>query len=360
MRKTYLILSGLVLMLVLTGASCISRSGSDGPMGIYKSLDKGESWQQASIIPTKEGVGTISGLKVYRIYNDPSDANAMYLTTRGQGAYYTYDNAETWNKIDVFAGKWIYALVVDPKDKCTIYASDGVHIYKTVDCSRTWKLVYTEERVSTKVQAMSIDYGDSNLIYAAEDGGDILLSSDAGSSWRVVSRLNTTLRDLRSDPYQSKRLFVATRSDGLKRSDDSGFNWVDLKEGFKEYSGSNTFYRLYLHPSLKDSLFWVSKYGILRSDDSGDTWASIDLLTPPGSVNIYGFGINPINEKEMYYTGTILGEKSEHVRSTFYKSTDGGVNWVTKKLPTNSVPGILNLQPDSGNILFLGFTNLES
>jgi photosystem II stability/assembly factor-like uncharacterized protein len=100
----------------------------------------------------------------------------------------------------------------------------------------------------------------------------------------------------------------------------------------------------------------VSPYGVLRSDDAGQNWKEVHLNTPPGAVNIYSFEVNPSNEQELYYTATVLGENGEHVRSTFYKSTNGGVSWATRKLPTASIPVSSYINPKTG-MLFLGFTN---
>jgi hypothetical protein len=61
----------------------------------------------------------------------------------------------------------------------------------------------------------------------------------------------------------------------------------------------------------------------------------------------------------MYYTGTILGEKNVHVRSTFYKSVDGGKNWVTKKLPTNTIPVGLLINSEKDSIVSMGFAVLN-
>ncbi len=364
MRTKLIILSSLVAAVVLTGASCISIGGisssAQGPMGVFRSTDSGENWQPISALPTAKGVGSMAGIKVFRLYNDPSDANAYYLATRGQGMYFTYNNGETWQAISALAGKFIYGFAIDPKDKCTMYASDGQHVYKTTDCARAWSLTYTEERPTQRFVSLAVDYGDSNLIYGAELGGDIVISNDAGRSWRPIKRFGFELQHLVADPQTAKRVYVASYRNGLFRSDDGGITWVDLNQGLSAFNESKVFYRLALNPGKINSLFWISKYGILRSDDAGSTWTELKLLTPPGNVNIYAFAINPKNQKEMYYTGTILGDKNVHVRSTFYKSVDGGVNWVTKKLPTNTVPAMMLIHPEKANMLFLGFTLLDS
>jgi len=350
----------LALMLTLTGAGCITVSGGgSGSLGVYKSENKGDSWAAAMAVPTVEGIGTLAGVKTFRLHTDPSDPNTIYLASRGQGLYFTYDNGRNWKAIDAMAGKFIYGFAVDPKNKCVLYTSDGPNIYKSDDCGRTFKLTYTEQRSNQRVVSLAVDFGDTRKVYAAILGGDIMVSNDSGLSWRATKRFGTELQYLVADNFNAGRLYVATQTNGLYRSDDSGDNWTDLNEGLNAFNDSRTFYRLVLNPGQKDSLFWISKYGILRSDDAGAHWGEIKLLTPPGSVNIYAFGINPANQNELYYTGTVLGDKNTHIRSTFYKSVDGGKNWVTKKLPTNTIPAQLIIHPQRTDWLFMGFTLLN-
>ncbi len=358
MSKKIHLLLGLLAALALTGAGCIQFiNTAQGPMGVFRSADAGETWVAKSTLLTAQGVKSLSGAKVYKIFTDPGDPKALYMGTRGQGLFYSYDNGDTWQESVAMAGKYIYALSVDPRDKCTIYVSDGAHIYKTTDCQRTWDTLFTEERTTQRFVALAVDNSDSKTIYGAELGGDIFRSKDGGQSWRIIKRFGFELRDLAVDPFNPHRLYAAAYVQGLYRSDD-GENWDSAGTGFENFNDSLTFYRLVLNPAQKDSLFWISKYGILRSDNAGATWTDIKLLTPPGSVNIYGFALNPKNPAELYYTGTILGDKNENVRSTLYKSVDGGVNWVTRKLPSNTIPVDMLTSRENGKVLFLGFTTL--
>ncbi|MFA5061892.1 MAG: hypothetical protein WC526_01985 [Patescibacteria group bacterium] len=359
MSKNIYILLVLAGSLLLLGASCIQINGSTtggGAMGIFRSEDGGTTWVQKAALPTAKGVQSIGGAKVYRIFTDPSDANALYMGTRGQGLFYSYDNGDTWTAVSAMAGKYIYALAVDPRDKCTIFVSDGPHVYKTNDCLRTWSLAFTEERPDQRFTSLIVDYQNSSIVYGAEIGGDILRSKDGGSSWRIAKRFNFEIRSLVLDRFTGGRLYAAALTNGLYKSDDGGDNWTDLSSGFSSFSESKNFYRMYPNPAQKDSLFWVSKYGILRSDDAGKTWTDLKLLTAPGSVNIYSLAVNPKNQLEIYYTGTILSDSNANVRSTLYKTTDGGKNWVTKNLPTNTIPVDMLIQPANGKMLFVGFT----
>ncbi|MDO8499739.1 MAG: hypothetical protein Q7S66_03710 [bacterium] len=352
----FIVLAGLVLI----GAGCIlSGSNPAGPVGMYRTPDKGNTWLQIVAYPTAKGVQSLSSVNVFRIYEDPSDPNTMYLGTRGQGLYYTYDNGDTWRNFPFFNGKFIYGLAVDPKDKCTIFTSDGLHIYKTVDCGRVWDLFYSEERSEQRFVSIAIDPENSQLVYGAQLNGDVIKSADGGKSWASIKRFGFILQYMTTDPTTPKRIFVASYRDGLFRSDDGGATWTEISKVFEGFSNSKEFYRLALNPAVKDSLFWISKYGVLKSDDAGFTWNEIKLIPPPGSVNIYGFAVNPKNQKEMYFTATILGDQNKPVRSTFYRTADGGASWVTKQLPTNSIPTAIRVQPVKGDILFVGFASLQ-
>jgi len=361
MQKTPLLLLALVVILLTTGAGCLQfgANQAQGPMGMYQSADKGETWKQIAVFPTIAGVKSIASVKVYRLHTDPSDPNAIYLATRGQGLYYSYDNGASWQVVSAMNGKFIYGLAVNPKNKCNVFVSDGQHIFKTDDCLRTWTNVYSEQRPDQRVVSVAVDFGVSTTVYAAVLGGDILISNNLGGSWRVTQRFNFQLQYLVADQFNPGRVYVAGYSNGIYRSDDLGTTWKDLSGGLDSFTDANKFYRLTLNPGKKDSLFWVSKYGILRSDDAGTTWTDLKLITPPGSVNIYAFDINGKNQNEMYYTGTILGDSNVHVRSTFYKTTDGGKNWVTKKLPTNTIPVNILIHPLKDSVVSMGFSILD-
>ncbi len=350
----------LLVVFIFTGASCISSNKSTevGPMGIFKSIDRGEEWTAAMALPTAQGVKSISSVKVYRIFDDPSDPNAFYLASRGQGLYYTYDNGDSWTAVSFFNGKFVYTAAVDPADKCTIYASDGAHIYKSEDCARTWNLMFTEERSGERVSSMDIDPSDGS-IYSTEIGGDLLISRDGGRSWQVIKRFSFALQDVFIDKSVPGRIYIASQRSNMVRSDDSGATWIDLRDNFKKFNDSKVYYRLYVSKNQKDTLYWISKYGILRSNDAGVTWTELKLLTPPGAVTIYGFAVNEKNPNEIYYTGTILGENNSHVRSTFYKSVDGGATWVTQKLPTNTIPVVIKIHSVNDAMILMGFALLN-
>jgi len=357
MKKTLLYIGLLSLVFLLTGAGCTlgAQKGTNltGAAGMFVSVDKGEAWQQISFLPTASGVKNISDRSVYKLFSDPQDSSALYWATRENGFLYSYDEGRAWQEPlgDLKKG-YIYGIAIHPLDKCVIYVTNGDKIFKSEDCNRSWNEVYLESRPNVRVTSLVISPVTPYQIFASESNGDLIESADDGRSWQTIYRFNTELGDIYADPLQSGVFYAASKKAGLYRSLDDGATWESLKDTMKDFSKSNEYRRFLAHPEVSGRLYWISTYGILLSTDSGNTWTPIDLITPPGSAQIYGFSVNPKNVDEIYYTATI------NDRSTFYKSEDGGVRWITKRLPSGQLPSVLYVHPEKEEILYLGFTKM--
>ncbi len=354
MRYTISRLSLIAVALVLGGASCISFSGggtgTSGPAGVFVSADKGDTWQHLSLLPQADGVKTLDEVSVYRLIPDPQDNNALYWLSRGQGMFFSYDEGKSWQRpaAPLNTG-FIYGAAIHPTDKCTIYGTNGTILYKSDDCNRSWKEIYREsgqDRIIAVAFSSFAPYG----IFMAKASGDILKSEDAGKSWSVIRRLQTRVDYFQMDLLREGVMYAASRGKGLYRSEDGGVTWDNISEGLSDFSGGLEFRRMSMHPTKPGVVYWICTYGILVSNDGGDSWEAMDLINPPGSTTIYGFAVNPKNDLEMYYTATINN------RSTFYRTTDGGANWTTKKVPSGQVPTMLRVHPDKESVIYMGFT----
>lgn len=355
MKKNLFVFLGTLAGLVLVGAGCSPFGGSSastttGPAGVFVSTDKAETWKSISILPKPGEPQSLSNVSVYKLEIDPHDNNALYWASRGNGLFYSYDLGKTWQQSpNPLNTGFIYSVAVNPKDKCILYASNGARLFESTDCNRTWSEVYREP-AKDRIAAVVTDKFAPERVYAVKTRGDILVSNDTGISWQLLKRLNTNVVSLTLDPYKEGVIYVATEKKGLFRSDDGGKNWTSTEKALKSFAGGIEFRRFALSPTKEGEVYWISTYGILKSTDRGNTWAPFNTLNSPGSIKIYGFAINPKDDREMYYTGTIEN------RSVLYKTIDGGVTWITKKLPSDQVPTALVIHPEKDNTLFLGFT----
>lgn len=339
---------------ILVGAGCVGSSSEEqtqGPAGMFVSTDKGESWRSASVLPGVEGNKSLASISVFKIVEDPQDPKALWWATRGQGLLYSFDGASSWKAAASPLNRgFIYDVAVHPKNKCLVLATNGRQLFRSDDCARSWTPVFEEVRKNVLVRSFDFDPFGRHEVYMIESNGDMYKSTDTGSSWTLHRRFKVKLRDLQFDKQRQGALYVATREHGLLRSHDNGQSWTSLKEKLDDYSGALDFRSFLVYPGSANTLYWVSKYGILTSRNGGDVWEPYPLVTPPGSVNIYGFAVNPKNPKEVYYTAT------DGRRSTFYRSVDQGVSWVTRKLPSGQIPTELRVNPASTDNILLGFT----
>jgi len=357
MTKKLLHFSVILSVVLFTGAGCLNVGGAQpttsGPSGMYLTANKGETWSAISAMPTNQGVQNLDSYSVFGLVEDTQDSQGLYWLSRESGLFYSFDSGASWKQSGVpFNASLVRSLTVHPKDSCTIYATNGRQVFKTVDCVRSWTEVFSEIRTTDSITAVAFDPFHPENIYVGESNGDLLKSTDAGRTWAVVYNFGGTsyIRDLSFDTNKDGLVFVSTLQNGLFRSKDSGATWTDLSLKLAEYPGSTDFRRFYIYPSKAEEIYWISKYGVLTSRNAGEDWEPLKLVTPPGSVDIYGFTVSRSNSKEIYYTGTI------DYRSSFYRSMDGGKTWETRKLPSGQLPTVLYSHPNNDGWIYLGYT----
>ena len=126
-RKKILLLSLATIFFV--GAGCVSIVINLKLLAMWNlcSSDRGDSWQIISNLVTAEGIKSISNVNIYKIFTDPQDPQAMYLGTRENGLFYTYDGGRSWQRpaSSAVSNGFIYSIAVHPQDKCTIMATNG-------------------------------------------------------------------------------------------------------------------------------------------------------------------------------------------------------------------------------------------
>ena len=344
-KKILLFLSALVIV-----SGCTIKFGDATPLGvagIFKSFDSGNNWVEKNLFLYSGGTGSIAGVNVIDMIFDPQDNGALYLTTEVDGLLYSYDGGESWMKANGLGDGRIEAVVVDPENKCVVYATYANTIRKTVDCSRTWSEIYIDTRADKALTALAVDWFDNLVVYAGNTDGDILKSVDGGGNWRVVGRLGSPIKKMLIDQQDSRVIYVATLNRGLFKTISSGADWLEINDGLKQYSGSFEYKDLIFDPTAPNALLLVAKYGLLKTPDGGSTWEPLTLITPPATTDIFAVAINPADNREIYYA----------TASTFYKTEDGGQNWITKRLPSGAIPSDMEIDPVNNFILYMSFSN---
>jgi hypothetical protein len=89
----------LFILFVTGGCIKIERGAFDG--GVYKSVDEMERWRQKSVflsLPQENNI--LDNVEVTELCFDPQDTGTIYLGTRRDGLFVSFDAAESWEGVE--------------------------------------------------------------------------------------------------------------------------------------------------------------------------------------------------------------------------------------------------------------------
>ena len=292
--------------------------GADG--GVWRTEDAGASWTPLTDDMPTTAIGAIA--------IDPTDESVLYVGTGepnyanhsryGLGLYKSLDGGESWTHLaeDVFGGRCFTRILVHPSNPSVLYASitraggfpelaaakghpdatGPLGVFKSIDAGQTWSRLTALPNLSASDLAM--DPGDPDVLYAAigrifgspENG--IYTSLNGGATWTKlagglpssdVGRISLAIA-----PSDSSRVYalVARESNstggnastlGAYRSDNSGVSWTTLPMGNIQASYGWYLSVVSVHPTDPDTVF-MGGVSLVRSTNGGSSW---DTVTPP-------------------------------------------------------------------------------
>jgi hypothetical protein len=181
-----------------------------------------------------------SGLEIYQQSNQN-----LFLLTLQKGLFKTTDAGRVWERVYVFPlsndenqrqadiakndSIAYYDLAINPTDNSVIYVSGALNgvgkIFRSINSGETFKEVYSEVNNKVSVKHLAINPLDSVKVYAALDGGAIIRSSDAGSTWQKVQAFKGTPTQIGFIPQYDNQFFALLERDGLAITLDEGQTW---------------------------------------------------------------------------------------------------------------------------------------
>jgi len=156
-----------------------------------------------------------------------------------------------------------------------------------------------------RINAVTVDMTDTDIIYAAAPSGGIWKSNDCGQSWNTtfdtMSVLGTSA--IAIHPNEPNTIFIGTgdrdawdsRGTGIYKSTDGGNTW---QPGGLNFNPSNrSINKLLINPLNPSKMFAAASDGVYRSKNGGSSWQKIysgevrDLKFKPNDTTvIYGSG----------------------------------------------------------------------
>lgn len=345
MQKIKLFL--IALSLTFLGAACtpgsLSPSQPDG--GIWYSLDKGENWQMRGLVfADSGGKKDLSDVDIKKLVLSPQDSRKLFAVSAGSGLWISWNAGNNWDLS--LSAQDVNDVALHPADKKIFYVAVGTSIAKTANEGDTYRAVYTNDQKQNLVLSLALSSANPNILYAGTSLGEVLFSENAGVAWRQVAKLGGRVEKLAVHPGRENLLYAGVAGKGLAQSANGGKDWGFFDEAFKDYQGINNFRDFVLTPT---GLVYASQFGLLRTLDQGKNWTKLPLISSDRDSNIYALALNPKNPLEVYY-GT---------RSTFYRSIDGGFNWIPRQLPSTRAATAILVDPENTEMVYLGVSRLR-
>ncbi len=321
--------------------------GNDG--GIMESRDAGASW-----LPRNNGLAVT---QFYAVDIDPSLRTRVIGGTQDNGTLVTSD-AVVWDtvmngdamttlhvpnepdviisagprgvfsRIELTTGivrrlqtglvqsepcEWVAPLVLDPDVPRTMFTGRQ-RVYRTDNGGDAWRAI--SPPLSNTVSALAISPTDASIIWAGGSYGDLIVSTDAGSTWRSAFSEplpQQFVSSIACSPSDRSTVFVSYASYGTShvwKSTDMGATWLSVWEAMPD-APVNT---LCVHPDDHDVVYAATDIGVYTSRDGGRTW----------SVRGKGLPRSPVVDLKLDATLGIL-RAATHGRGIWELALDGDV-----------------------------------
>lgn len=242
--------------------------------GLFKSTDKGKTWQQAEV------KGAVNADDWMGLVTDPRDRNIIFAGGHDLGIIKSSDGGTTWSRADSgIMGTDIHGLAINQRNPDLLFAySVGNGVFRSQDNGMTWK----------RMDDGPDNPGVRSLTYMAVQTG--MDKSMGWDNWGIL---------------------LAGTADGLFQSFSCFCGWTKTTDIFD----NTTVYSLATLHSDLSTMYASTKDGVWKTLDEGKTW---NELTGLRGIKIAAITINPENSKEI----TAATEDG-----VIYGSGDAGATW---------------------------------
>ncbi len=218
--------------------------------------------------------------------------------------------------------------------------------------SSTWSLVGPTTQIPTDGGAGRINFvrflpGNNNTIFAGAPSGGLWKSTDGGSTWSTNTDDLAVIgcSDIAIDPVNTNIMYLATGdvdagdtySIGVLKTTDGGITWNTTGLSFLVSAGE-TVNRILINPNDPTILIATTSDGIYRSTNSGTNWTHV-----VATGNFKDAQFKPGDPNTVYACS-----------NKFYKSTNGGLsfNQVTSVFSSSVDRMAIAVSANNSNIVY--------
>jgi photosystem II stability/assembly factor-like uncharacterized protein len=306
-------------------------------------------------------IGPVRGGRVVAAAGDPVNPLVFYFGTAHSGVWKTEDAGITWRNVSdpFFNVAPVGALAVSRSNPQVIYVgtgegiprqhiSPGDGIYKSTDGGSTWANVGLAD--TRHISDLVINPGNPDIVYVAAKGDmfgpsehrGVYRTRDGGKTWDKVLYVNDLAGagDITMDPSNPNVLIASLNyhvrypwdetgggpGSGLYKTTDGGNTWKDItgNPGFPEgVVGEIGVDISAARPSRVYAIVEAAQGGIYRSDDGGATWIrGLDERIQRFFPASYNHIAADTEDPDVVYV----------LHQAFWKSTDGGMTFTTRRM----------------------------
>lgn len=235
-------------------------------VGIFKSLDRGDSWTQlvAPKVVVKKPVAK-------RAVGKAPVKKAAALTAASTAA--------------ALAGPKLIPVITDkvkvleflPDGKGGLIAGTDNGLYRSMDLSKGWEKLPFEPGMNTNIFAVHMSPQRPDTIWAGTATSGVVVSRDNGKTWSKTNGAvdNIPVSSITSDPKRPDYIYVGT-TQTFYLSRDAGQTWV--RRGGNLSLGNFT--SILINPNNTDEILLSSALdtdgGVFISSDAGMKWKRVD------------------------------------------------------------------------------------
>lgn len=297
--------------------------------GVWRSLDGGQNWENAS-----DG---ITGLPIMDITASPSYPGTVYVAGEAAGAFKSDNAGDSWQKLTLVVDQepGAFSVGVDPIHPTNGYVGSGWGVYRNPG-NQGWLFSTMPVTYQAFLDVLSVSEISPSIIYvggrsetaALPYNGVAFRSADFGASWTPLDFGQPVgyVTYITIDPTNSQRVYIITgqswppnnpTAPNVFRSEDSGSTWQSI---YQNLGGVRTA-SMAIPPDDSSTIYigayWptVEHWTVFKSLDYGDTWEPTDIPLTWSIVN--DLVVDPL-APDTVFAGTGEG---------LFITTDGGISW---------------------------------
>lgn len=303
-----------------------------GQYGIYKSINKGETWNLIS---------TLTETTCLSFYS-----NDYLFSGSLSGVRKSINGGIDWHLVGL-PGSYalIHSLAVDSVGN--VFAGAGGNlpqVFRSTNHGQTW-LNISGQFLGESISALSID-NNGNLL-AGSYGGGIYYSSDYGASWGLRNNGLTSFSISSIKFDYSRNVYTGTWDGKFFKSTNHGNQWINCDVGINLILIDD------IATSPSGNIYIGTGFGIFVSNNRGLSWTHLNNGWPPFSQSL----AVDVNDQENIY--------ADAFGHGIFRSTDLGNNWVltssniSSPIPDISINSLGNIFVAGANGVFRSTNNGE-